>query len=108
MVLTDCGGDGAGSRELVIGYIGWDENIAVANLTKVLLEEEIGCENAELRTLGVVSLYRGVGDGELDAFQDVWLPAQEGYVDEIEEKTPSYSIPGSRVSPGSVWAPGAT
>jgi glycine betaine/proline transport system substrate-binding protein len=85
LVLTGCGGGGAGSRELVIGYIGWDENIAVANLTKVLLEEEIGCENAELRTLGVVSLYRGVGDGELDSFQDVWLPAHEGYVDEIEE-----------------------
>ena len=86
LVLTGCGGGGLGSgKELVIGDIGWDENIAVANLTKVLLEDEIGYENVELRTLDVVSLYQGVGNGELDAFQDVWLPAHEDYVGEIEE-----------------------
>jgi len=84
-MLVGCGGGGPGSRELVVGDIGWDENIAIANLTKVLLEDEIGYENVELRTLDVVSLYQGVGDGELDAFQDVWLPAHEDYVGEIEE-----------------------
>ncbi len=84
-ILVGCGNGGPGSRELVVGDIGWDENIAIANLTKVLLEEEIGYENVELRTLDVVSLYQGVGDGELDAFQDVWLPAHEDYVGEIEE-----------------------
>jgi glycine betaine/proline transport system substrate-binding protein len=84
-VLVGCGGSGPGSRELVVGDIGWDENVAIANLTKVVLEEEIGYDNVELRTLDVVSLYQGVGDGELDAFQDVWLPAHEDYVGEIEE-----------------------
>ncbi len=87
LVLVGCGGSGPGSRELVVGDIGWDENIAIANLTKVLLEDEIGYENVELRTLDVVSLYQGVGTGELNAFQDVWLPAHEDYVGEIEEDT---------------------
>jgi len=85
LIIAGCGGGGTGSKELVVGDIGWDENIAVANLTKVLLEEEIGYENVELRTLDVASLYRGVGDGELDAFQDVWLPAHADYVAGIEE-----------------------
>ncbi len=57
----------------------------IANPTKVPLEDEIGYENVELRTLDVVSLYQGVGNGELDAFQDVWLPAHEDYVGEIEK-----------------------
>lgn len=85
LIVAGCGGGSAGSKELVVGDIGWDENIAVANLTKVLLEEEIGYENVELRTLDVASLYRGVGNGELDAFQDVWLPAHEDYVAGVEE-----------------------
>ena len=87
LFLVGCGGSSSGSRELVVGDIGWDENIAIANLTKVLLEDEIGYEDVELRTLDVVSLYQGVGTGELDAFQDVWLPAHEDYVGEIEEDT---------------------
>jgi glycine betaine/proline transport system substrate-binding protein len=47
---------------------------AISNLTKVLLEDEIGYENVELRTLNVDRLFQGVGQGDLDAFQDVWLP----------------------------------
>ena len=30
------------SNELVIGDAGWDESVAVANLTKVLLGDEVG------------------------------------------------------------------
>ena len=41
LVLAGCGGGGSGSRQLVVGDIGWDENTAIANLTKVLLEDEL-------------------------------------------------------------------
>jgi glycine betaine/proline transport system substrate-binding protein len=84
-VLVGCGGSDLGSRKLGVGDIGWDENVVIANPTKVPLEDEIGYENVELRTLDVDSLYQGVGNGELDAFQDVWLPAHEDYVGEIEK-----------------------
>jgi glycine betaine/proline transport system substrate-binding protein len=47
LVLVSCGSSGPGSRELVVGDIGWDENIAIANLMKALLEDEIGYENVE-------------------------------------------------------------
>ena len=47
-----------------------------------------------VRTLDVVPLYQGVGNGELDAFQDVWLPAHEGYIQrdrgEAELLTPGF------------------
>jgi len=74
-------------KELKLGNIGWDENEAVSNLTKVLLEDELGYEKVELRTLDVGPLYEGVGNGDLDAFQDVWLPAHRDYVAGVEENT---------------------
>jgi glycine betaine/proline transport system substrate-binding protein len=74
------------TKELKLGNIGWDENVAVSNLTKVLLEDELGYDNVELRTLTDVGpLYKGVGNGDLHAFQDVWLPAHSDYVAGVED-----------------------
>ena len=43
-LATGCGGalGVAGGKELTLGYIGWDENVAVSNLTKVILEQDLG------------------------------------------------------------------
>jgi glycine betaine/proline transport system substrate-binding protein len=85
---TSCGWLGAvsGSNELKIGYIGWDENVAVSSLTKVLLEENLGYKVELQRTnVAVVKqVFRGVADGEFDAFQDVWLPNHRAYLSEVE------------------------
>ena len=88
-LLMGCGGGGGGSStgdgELKIGMMGWDENVAVSSLTKVLLEEELGYESVELQTVDDVRLlFQGVGDGDLDAFQDVWMPNHEEYLSEVE------------------------
>jgi glycine betaine/proline transport system substrate-binding protein len=73
--LMGCGGNASsGSKSLTLGNIGWDENVAVSNLTKILLEEDLGYESVELRTLDIGLLFDGVAGGDLDAFQDVWLP----------------------------------
>ena len=40
LALAGCGGFGH-DKTLRIGNIGWDENVAVSNLTKVLLEDEL-------------------------------------------------------------------
>ncbi|HKH37791.1 MAG TPA: glycine betaine ABC transporter substrate-binding protein, partial [Rubrobacter sp.] len=83
--LTGCGGLGQGKR-LLLANIGWDENVAVSNLTKVLLEEELGYERVEISTSeDLDATYRDVARGELDAFQDVWLPNQEALLDQIAE-----------------------
>ena len=81
--LAGCGGLGR-DEGLRLGNIGWDENVAVSNLTKVLLEDELDHEGVEIRTAeDLDSTYRSVASGELDAFQDVWLPNQEDLLDRV-------------------------
>ena len=82
-----CGGGGSSmSGELSIGYISWDENVAIANLTKVLLEDELDYEKVELQGANHVhALFQGVGNGDPDVFQDVWMPNHEDYLSEVQE-----------------------
>jgi len=85
LALTGCGGLGQ-NKGLLLANIGWDENVAVSNLTKVLLEDELGYESVEIRTQdNLNATYRDVASGEVDAFQDVWLPNQEAKLDQVAE-----------------------
>lgn len=88
-LATGCSGLGAvsGGKQLTLGYIGWDENVAVSTLTKVLLEEKFGYEVELQRSDEAVlkQVYTGVAGGELDAFQDVWIPNQKEYLGEVED-----------------------
>lgn len=77
-LIGGCGGGqaaggGEGDESIVIGYVNWDEDVAVSNLSKILLEDELGYD-VELRLLDVGLLFDGVANGDLDAFLDVWLP----------------------------------
>src|ERR671911_472584 len=87
-VVAGCGG-GGGSAEsenktLTLGDIGWTESVAVTNLTKVVLEEDFGYQEVELKTLDVGLLFEGVAGGDLDAFQDVWIPNHSQLLSEVE------------------------
>ncbi|CAA9467158.1 MAG: Glycine betaine ABC transport system, glycine betaine-binding protein OpuAC [uncultured Rubrobacteraceae bacterium] len=86
-VLAPAGCGLPGQDEVLrLGNIGWDENVAVSNLTKVLLEDELDHEVVEIRTSeDLDSTYRDVASGELDAFQDVWLPNQDALLDRAAE-----------------------
>jgi glycine betaine/proline transport system substrate-binding protein len=69
---------------LRLANIGWDENVAVSYLTKALLEDELAYGLVEISSSqDLDSTYRGVASGELDAFQDVWLPNQEDLLGEV-------------------------
>jgi glycine betaine/proline transport system substrate-binding protein len=86
LTLTGCSGLGQ-NKGLLLANIGWDENVAVSNLTKVLLEDELGYESVEIRTQdNLDATYRDVASGEVDAFQDVWLPNQEVLLDQVAEE----------------------
>src|SRR5215207_7171372 len=86
LALTGCGSPGQ-NKGLLLANIGWDENVAVSNLTKVLLEDELGYERVEIRTQdNLDSTYRDVASGEVDAFQDVWLPNQEALLDQVTQE----------------------
>ena len=83
LALTGCGGLGQDKR-LLLANIGWDENVAVSSLTKVLLEDELDYGRVEIDTSEELdSTYRRVAGGELDAFQDVWLPNQKVLLDGV-------------------------
>jgi glycine betaine/proline transport system substrate-binding protein len=81
--LAGCGALGQG-KVLTLANIGWDENVAVSNLTKVILEEDLGYERVEIDTSDKLgATYSGVASGDLDAFQDVWLPNQKALLDGV-------------------------
>jgi glycine betaine/proline transport system substrate-binding protein len=83
LTLPGCGAFGQ-NKVLVLANIGWDENVAVSNLTKVLLEEDLGYKRVDIDTSDDLdATYRGVASGDLDAFQDVWLPNQEALLDGV-------------------------
>jgi glycine betaine/proline transport system substrate-binding protein len=92
VLVAGCGG--SGSRELTIGDTGWDESVAVSNLTKHLLEQDLSYQRVELETLDVAPLFEGVRNGDLDAFQDVWIPNHRDFINEarndIEQFDPWY------------------
>ncbi len=87
-LVAGCGGGGGSgtseSKSLILGNIGWTENVAVSNLTKVVLEEDLGYQEVELKTLDVGVLFEGVAGGDLHAFQDVWMPNHEQLMAEVE------------------------
>lgn len=68
-------------RRIEVGYVERDESVALANLTKVLLERA-GRENVELEPAEIGSVFRQVAEGELDVYQGVWLPNQERALEE--------------------------
>src|ERR687897_460381 len=89
---TACAAGVIGGRTLDIADIGWTENTAIAQLTKVLLEEQLGYEEVTVRTSDLDSVYEDVAEGNLDAFQDVWLPNQRGLLSSVEDDVEQLSF----------------
>ena len=90
-LATGCGG-GASGKTLDIADIGWTENTAIAQTTKVLLEEEVGYEEVTVHTSDLDSVYEDVAEGDLDAFQDVWLPNQRHLLSSVEDDVEQLSF----------------
>jgi glycine betaine/proline transport system substrate-binding protein len=91
-LATGCGGGGDSAKRLDIADIGWTENTAIAHLTKVLLEEELGYEQVTIKTTDLDSVYGSVAEGDLDAFQDVWLPNQRDLLSSVEDDVEQLSF----------------
>ena len=93
MTMTACGGDSGessegGDKDLTIGYIAWDENIAMANLFKVQLEQR--GYSVDLQQLDAAPTFQALSQGDIDLFQDAWLPVThedywEQYKDQVED-----------------------
>ncbi|RFU83469.1 glycine/betaine ABC transporter substrate-binding protein [Streptomyces triticagri] len=82
--LSACGTDRAPGRTraaakkdrgtITIGYVAWDEDIAVTELWKQLLESK-GYRVEAVQKDAVPDLFRGVASGRFDVFMDAWLPS---------------------------------
>lgn len=67
-----------------IGWVPWDEDIAVTYLWKHILENE-GYE-VNLTQLDIAPVYAGLAEGDLDLYLDAWLPVTHGdYAEEYDE-----------------------
>lgn len=93
LALTGCSSDGGsggdeGKGKVTLGMFNWDEDIAVTNLWKVILEDE-GYE-VEISAADPGPVFAGLAKGDSDAVLDVWLPLThkeylEKYGDDIVE-----------------------
>jgi glycine betaine/proline transport system substrate-binding protein len=88
------GGEG---KPITIGYIPWDEDIAVTQLWKTELEKK-GYQ-VNLRQIDLGPLYAGLSQGDIDLFFDSWLPiTQASYYDRYK----------GRIEDVGVWYDNAT
>ena len=82
---SESGGGGGGGGELTLGVAGgWTENEAVSNLSKVILEEDLGYDEVAVETADLGLVFQGVASGDYDAFQDVWMPNHSQLLSEVE------------------------
>jgi glycine betaine/proline transport system substrate-binding protein len=58
----------------------------------VLLEEQLGYEEVIVHTSDLESVYGDVAEGNLDAFQDVWLPNQRGLLESVQDSVEQLSF----------------
>src|SRR5918996_2444313 len=92
ILAAGCSGGAEGGETFDLADIGWTENTAIAHLTKVLLEEEVGYEQVTIKTSDLDSVYSSVAKGDLDAFQDVWLPNQRDLLSSVEDDVEQLSF----------------
>jgi glycine betaine/proline transport system substrate-binding protein len=94
LVATACGGrsnsadTGQSNKTVKVGYIAWDEDIALSNLVKTELEAK--GYTVQLQQLDAAPLYAGLAKSDIDLFLDTWLPVTHEqywnqYKDQLED-----------------------
>src|SRR5690625_163313 len=62
---------------ITIGYVDWTESVAVSHLMQALLQKRFHYR-VKLEPVTIEQAFKGVAEGRLDAFLDVWLPRTHG------------------------------
>ncbi|MDR3542239.1 MAG: glycine betaine ABC transporter substrate-binding protein [Desulfosporosinus sp.] len=91
-LVVGCGnqqGEQGVKSTVKIGYINWQEDIAVTYLWQEILKEK-GYQ-VELVNVDVAPLFVGLNKGDLDIFLDSWLPkTQQAYWEKYKDKLDDY------------------
>ena len=85
---SDDDGSGGAKKEINIGYITWDEDIAITHLWKKVLESKGYTVN--LTKVDAAPMYAGMAKGDIDVYLDGWLPTTheaywKRYGDKLED-----------------------
>lgn len=79
---SDKAGTDASKGTVHLGYVNWSEGVAMTNLLKVILEDEMGYE-VEMTMADVAPIYTSIARGDIDVFMDAWLPVtHQSYMEE--------------------------
>lgn len=79
----------SGPQQVKLVYTDWSEAVALSQLSKLMLEEEMGFE-VQLKLVGLDSAYAELARGDADVFADAWLPETQSeywakYADSLEK-----------------------
>jgi glycine betaine/proline transport system substrate-binding protein len=82
-----------------VAYVNWAEGIAMTNLAKVVLEDEMGYDvETTMADPGLV--FASLAQGDQDVFMDGWLPVtHESYMNQFGEELTDlgYNFKGARI-----------
>ena len=99
LAMAGCGGGEEKPKIVKLVYVNWAEGIAMTNLAKVILEDQMGFE-VETKVADVGPVYTSVAQGDQDAFMDAWLPVtHESYLEEYGDRLDDYgyNYEGARI-----------
>lgn len=90
IMVAGCGGKPAeeakAKKEVKLGYVNWDEGVAMTHLAKVILEDKMGY-TVTVTMADVAPIFTSVANGDYDAFLDAWFPVtHESYLKEYGSK----------------------
>lgn len=109
--LSSCGGEETSGQQspadapaqeeklVKMGIVNWSDSIAMSNIVKVVLEQELGF-TVETTTADIGIIFSSIAQKDYDLYVDTWLPVthktyMDTYTEEIEKISTTYE--GARI-----------
>jgi len=106
VLLSACGGDAKGGEEsaeqekkIRVGIVNWTDSIAMTNIVKVILEEELDY-TVETTYADIAVIFSSIAQQDYDLYVDAWLPVthktyMEEYGEDLEKISQTFK--GARI-----------
>ena len=80
------------AQDVVVGVPNWPSVTVTANVIKQVVETNMGLK-VELQTATNPVIFEAMDKGSMHIHPEVWLPNQQGLVDQFAEHRPGWSMP---------------